>query len=195
MLDVDRTVALLRPSSSVETLLADPLGFVAADHRARRALADLLESLADQLPDDADETAAARAAALLRGPLARDAALEDEALFPVYAARVADPSAGRCVEIARREQREIAGRAIELADELDRLAEGGRARNPESLGFMLRAFFDGLRRQEDWVEAAIMSQARSALTPTDLAALGARLAALAARGALPDWSALVPAGD
>jgi hypothetical protein len=55
------------------------------------------------------------------------------------------------------------GRAIELADELEALADSGRARNPDALGFMLRAFFDGLRRHLDWMDVTIMPAARDGL--------------------------------
>jgi hypothetical protein len=192
MLDVVRPVRAFRRPPTPEAIRADPLGYLAADQRAQRALADMLEDLADALPDGVTRAAAARAAALLRGPARRDAALEERALFPVIETSAGgDATARRMIALAVREHRETAGRAIELAEELDELARTGRARNPESLGFMLRAFFEGARRHVDWVEAAILAPARRAMTGPDLAELGVRLARLAASADLPEWTPLV----
>jgi hemerythrin-like domain-containing protein len=191
MLDVVRPVRAFRPTPTPEAIRADPLGYLAEDHRAQRALADLLEELADALPDGVTRAGAARAAAMLRGPARRDAALEEQALFPVIEARAdGDATARRMIALAVREHGEAAGRAIELAEELDEIARLGFPRNPESLGLMLRAFFEGARRHLDWVDAAIVSPARRALAPPDLADLGARLARLAASPDLPAWTPL-----
>jgi hemerythrin-like domain-containing protein len=144
--------------------LGDPLAYLAHDHATQRALADLLEGLADGLPDGVDRRAAALGAHSLRMLAARRWALEEQALFPLIESHAPEGApARRAIAIARREHRETAGRAIELADELEALAESGRARNPDALGFMLRAFFDGLRRHLDWTEAAIMPAARDGL--------------------------------
>lgn len=144
--------------------LGDPLAYLAHDHATQRALADLLEGVADGLPDGVDRRAAALGAHSLRMLAARRWALEEQALFPLIESRApeGDP-ARRAIAIARREHRETAGRAIELADELEALADSGRARNPDALGFMLRAFFDGLRRHLDWMDATIMPAARDGL--------------------------------
>jgi hemerythrin-like domain-containing protein len=144
--------------------LGDPLAYLAHDHATQRALADLLEGVADGLPDGVDRRAAALGGHSLRMLAARRWALEEQALFPLIESRAPENApARRAIAIARREHRETAGRAIELADELDALADSGRARNPDALGFMLRAFFDGLRRHLDWTEAAILPAARDGL--------------------------------
>ncbi|MGF1658224.1 MAG: hemerythrin domain-containing protein [Rubrimonas sp.] len=161
---------------------ADPFGYFDYDNRAQRALADMLEGIADSLPDEINRASAALAAGLLRSAIAHHDAIEEQALFPLIEARAPlGASLRRAVAIARREHGETIGRAIELAEELDALARTGRARNAESLGFMLRAFFDGLRRHMDWAEATIHQQARDLLTREDLVTLGIRLAAIAAR--------------
>lgn len=165
-----------------ETMRADPFGYCDYDNRAQRALADLLEGIADSLPDATDRASAALAAGLLRSAIARHDAIEEQGLFPLIEARAPlGTPLRRAVAIARREHGEAIGRAIELAEELDELTRTGRARNPESLGFMLRAFFDGLRRHMDWADATIYPQARELLTPEDLVTLGVRLAGIALR--------------
>jgi hemerythrin-like domain-containing protein len=149
--------------------LGNPLAYLAHDHATQRALADLLEGVADGLPDGVDRRAAALGAHSLRMLAARRWALEEQALFPLIESRAPDGApARRAIAIARREHRETAGRAIELADELEALAAIGRARNPDALGFMLRAFFDGLRRHLDWMDATIMPAARDGLEGTAL---------------------------
>lgn len=162
----------------------DPFGYYDYDNRAQRALADLLEGIADSLPDEINRASAALAAGLLRTAVAHHDAIEEQGLFPLIEARAPiGAPLRRAVAIARREHGETIGRAIELAEELDALARTGCARNAESLGFMLRAFFDGLRRHMDWAEATIYPQARDLLTRDDLATLGVRLAAICAREA------------
>jgi hemerythrin-like domain-containing protein len=149
----------------------DPLAYLAHDHATQRALADLLEGVADGLPDATDRRAAALGAHSLRMLAARRWALEEQALFPLIERLApAEAPARRAIAIARREHRETAGRAIELAEELEALAATGRAPNPDALGFMLRAFFDGLRRHLDWMDAAVMPAALEGLAEAPLPA-------------------------
>jgi hemerythrin-like domain-containing protein len=190
MLDAAEKISLFHRPPHPEAMREDPIGYLEYDHAAQRALADLLETIADGLPWEVNRAGAAFAASLLRRSAARHAALEDEALFPLLEARARDEVTRAAIAIARREHGDAAGRAIELAEELDVLAARGAARNAESLGFMLRAFFDGHRRHLDWVEAAILPQARRVFGPEDLAELGERLADLAEGDRLRDWAGL-----
>lgn len=168
-----------------------PLVPLAYDHKAQRSLADLLEAVADSLPDEVNRGSAALAAGLLRERTAGRGVREELALFALMEPRaLPDSPLRRAIALARRENIECDGRAIELAEELDALAETGRARNPDALGFMLRAFFDGLRRHLDWVEIAIVPHARDMMGLTGAApcstraGLGAR-APVARREAAP----------
>jgi len=140
----------------------DPLAYLAHDHATQRALAGLLERIADGLPEAADRRATTLAAHSLRMLAARRWALEEQALFPMLESRApVEAPVRRAIAIARREHHETAGRAIELAEELEALAQSGRAANPDALGFMLRAFFDALRRHLDWMEVAVLPAARA----------------------------------
>ncbi len=172
--------------------LGDPLAYLAHDHATQRALADLLESLADGLPEAVDRRAAALAAHSLRMMAARRWALEEQALFPMLESRApAEAPVRRAIAIARREHRETAGRAIELAEELEALSQAGRVVNPDALGFMLRAFFDALRRHLDWMEVAVLPAARAEFADRGFAGAGA----LADAGLFCDriWNGLVAA--
>jgi hemerythrin-like domain-containing protein len=183
MLDADQKAHVFQRPPSLDTVRSDPFYYLDYDHSAQRALADLLEDIADSLPDCVNRAAAALAAAQLRATPPRHKAIEEQALFPLLERRCDDPAVLKALGVARREHEDSAGHAVELAEALDVLAERGYAANPESLGFMLRAFFDGLRRHMDWVEAAILPQARKLLGAEDVARFGARLAEVVASDA------------
>lgn len=191
MADIVEKTRIFRNAPDARLMRDDPLAYLEYDHKAQRALADLLETVADSLPDNVNQASAALAASLLRDSVQRRSALEEEALFPMIEAR-ADVNAPlqRAIMLARREYRDSTGRAIELAEELDALAETGRTANPDALGFMLRAFFDGLRRHLDWVDVAILSHVREALSPDDVAQLGARFVSLRSAAHLSEWAGL-----
>ena len=179
MADITEKTRIFRRAPDPGQMRDDPLAYLEYDHRAQRALADLLESVADSLPDAVNQASAALAASLLRDSVVRRSTLEEAALFPLIEAQVPDDSPiHRAVVLARREQRDCAGRAIELAEELDLLAARGRSRNPDALGFMLRAYFDGLRRHLDWIDVAILPHAREVLSAVDIGQLGEQFARL-----------------
>jgi hemerythrin-like domain-containing protein len=179
MADITEKTRIFRRAPDAGMMRDDPLAYLEYDHKAQRALADLLESVADSLPDAVNQASAALAASLLRDSVVRRSTLEEAALFPLIEAQVPDGSpVRRAVVLARREQRDCAGRAIELAEELDLLASQGRSRNPDALGFMLRAYFDGLRRHLDWIDVAILPHAREALSAIDIGRLGEQFAQL-----------------
>ncbi len=176
---------LCRRPWSPDAIRSDPLGFMAEDRAAQRALADLLEDLADALPAAVSRPAAALAAARLRRLAAQAPSPEETALFMLIETHApADAAARQVVAIARREGALLAGLAIELAEALDALAHRGAAPESEALGYMMRACFDGMRRRLDWLEAVILPQARAALTPMETRDLGEHLAAIAARQSL-----------
>lgn len=186
---IESLPALPSPAPAVDAIRADPLGYLAHDRAAQRALADLLERIADGLPG-ADPVATRLAAALLRAGFAASAGAPEElALFA--AVEPHGPRARAAAAVARRDHAERGGQAVELAEALDGLAAAGGSQNPETLGLLLRAFFDGLRRRLDWIEATIAPVAER-LGEGELTRLGARLASLAEMGALRSWPGLVP---
>lgn len=197
MSDMLEMTRIFRSAPASASMRSDPLGYLEYDHKAQRALADLLEAVADGLPDQVNPASATLAASLLRDSVIRRTALEEETLFPLVEARAAEGSPlARAVALARREHRDCAGRAIELAEELDELAREGRARNPDALGFMLRAFFDALRRHLDWIDIVILSHVREALSAGDVQHLGDSFMALRETAQLADWGGFaVVAGD
>jgi hypothetical protein len=61
------------------------------------------------------------------------------------------------------------GLAIEIADALEEVTDGRLPQNAESLGYMLRGFFDSQRRHIAWENQVVLPLARDVLTADDLA--------------------------
>ena len=150
----------------------DPLALIEEDHALQLELCDLLECLADSLPDRFNRALARSAAAILRQGVDAHLQLEEAKLFPLLRRRAAK---GSCIEavIARLEAEHLADQdlAHELADELQLLADTGIARNPEMLGYMLRGFFESQRRHIEWENTVLLPLARQTLELEDMAEL------------------------
>ncbi|MEP9372370.1 hemerythrin domain-containing protein [Mesorhizobium sp. KR1-2] len=116
-------------------------------HAEKLALCDLLEEIADSLPQALDRDQCLAASGKLE-PLLREAhTYEEGMLFPAYVR--AQGNTRSAVEIVARlkaEHIEDADFATELADGLRRLGEGAEAANVEAVGYMLRGFFAAMRR-------------------------------------------------
>lgn len=107
-------------------------------------LCDTLEAIADSLPDRLDRHQCLRASRLLE-PVVRQAhAVEEKYLFPQILEFHAD-GAG-IVERLRLEHVEDECFAEEVQFELSQIGKGGPVLAPETTGYMLRGFFEGLRR-------------------------------------------------
>lgn len=108
------------------------------------ALCDVLEEIADSLPHRLNHQRCLRAAQLI-GPLLRDAhAAEEALLFPRIFAVHAQGAA--VVEQLRLEHLEDECFAEEVQFELQRLGCHKPVLAPEATGYMLRGFFECLRR-------------------------------------------------
>lgn len=116
-------------------------------HTEKLALCDLLEEIADSLPQALDRDLCLAVSGRLE-PLLRAAhAYEEEALFPAYIRAQGDArSAVELVARLKAEHIEDADFATELAEGLRRLGEGAEAANVEAVGYMLRGFFAVMRR-------------------------------------------------
>lgn len=116
-------------------------------HEEKLRLCDDLEKIADGIPRHVDRhlclTIAARIVPLLR----ESHAYEEEHVFPAFAAATIPPSVGDAsIRRLKAEHVEDECAAQDLADVLFVIGHGSPIDNPEALGFMLRAFFEALRR-------------------------------------------------
>jgi hypothetical protein len=121
-----------------------PCTDMAAAHRKKLELCDALEAIADGLPQ-VDRLGCLRIASELV-PLLRDAHFyEEDNVFPIF--EQGAPTV-RAASIRRLKAEHIEDQcaAQDLTDMLLAIGHGRLIENPEALGFMLRAFFEGLRR-------------------------------------------------
>jgi hemerythrin-like domain-containing protein len=108
------------------------------------SLCDLLENIADSLPERLDRQQCLHVARLI-APLIRQAHMaEEQLLFPEVAARRADGA--DVVERLRLEHVEDECFAEEVQYELLQMGKGQPVLAPEATGYMLRGFFEGVRR-------------------------------------------------
>lgn len=114
-------------------------------HQDKLALCDDLESIADGLPHKVERALCLSIAARIVPMLKHSHAYEEEVVFPAFAA--ASPPVGD-VSIRRLKAEHVEDEcaAQDLADVLFAIGHGSPIDNPEALGFMLRAFFEALRR-------------------------------------------------
>ena len=120
---------------------------VARAHAEKLKLCDELEAIADALPDRIDRRKCLIIASALPPLLAQSHAYEEKYVFPAFQrngwSRIARLMTVRRLKVEHVED-ECA--AQDLADVLSAIGEGGPVRNAEALGFMLRAFFETMRR-------------------------------------------------
>jgi hemerythrin-like domain-containing protein len=149
----------------------DPLALLEEDHAIQLELCDLLECIADCLPQ-VDRAIARPAVAILRRGIASHLELEEAMLFPLLRRRApATSPINAIVDQLEAEHASDASFAAELADELQLMVDAGRVRNAEMLGYMLRGFFERQRRHIEWETSVLLPLARQTLRPSDLAEL------------------------
>lgn len=147
----------------------DPLGFIAHQHSLQNSLCDVLEKIADGLPNEVDRRLAVTAAAMLRYDLPLLHRDEEEGLFPLLESRC-PPEDGMTALLAQLalEHKTDEGFAGELAEALDVIAQGQSVDSPEALGYMLRGFFESYRRHLYWENNVVLPIARKRLFASDL---------------------------
>jgi hypothetical protein len=110
----------------------------------QKQLCDDLEAVADSLPAHIDKQFCLDLAGQI-GPLLRDAhTVEEELLFPALLRR--DGNASEAIERLRLEHVEDECFGDEVQYELEQLGQGAPILGPEATGYMLRGFFQGIRR-------------------------------------------------
>ncbi len=126
--------------------MPDPLHSPADMRRAhvqKLALCHMLEGIADDLPSRVDRLQCLAVAADLL-PLLREChRFEEEVVFPVFVRRTGEEDT---VARLKLEHLEDQSAAADLSEALLAHGHGGPIANPEAFGYMLRAFFEALRR-------------------------------------------------
>ena len=116
-------------------------------HNDKMRLCNDLEQIADSLPDRVDRRLCLIVAAKIMPLLKGSHTYEEDYIFPAFAASTISPSSGHAsVRRLKAEHIEDECAAQDLADALLPIGNGVAIKNPEALGFMLRAFFETMRR-------------------------------------------------
>lgn len=120
---------------------------VARAHDDKLRLCDDLERIADSLPGMIDRRLCLIVSAQIVPLLKNSHIYEEKHVFPAFAAAAIPPSRGDIsVRRLKAEHIEDECAAQDLADTLFPIGHGASISNPEALGFMLRAFFEAMRR-------------------------------------------------
>lgn len=158
----------LDPSGPLTTLLRG--------RAEQRAICDDLEMLADQLggPIDRRQCLSILDKLAFALPLYHD---DEEALYRILSARKHDGSViAECVDQAIRDHRYIEDNALEVTDAIEDCFASARATSPETLGYLLRCAFEGLRRHMAWEDVTLLGPLLRPLTHIELDQLQAQLA-------------------
>lgn len=116
-------------------------------HRDQRALCDALEAIADALPASVDRQACLYAARALGPLIARAHQIEEEMIFPMITERwITTPGLDKIIERLKYEHFEDSCYAEEVQEALLSFVRGEHKPSPDALGYMLRGFFEALRR-------------------------------------------------
>lgn len=172
----ERTRQLSASGFTVRNASIGPIDRIVADHAVQLELCDVLEAIADGLPDMVDKRLVRQVIAILEHGLAPHFRAEEDFLFPLLRLRGAsDPSLIAALDQLEAEHLRDDDICAELIEELRNLADRGGPRNADMLGYMLRGFFEGQRRHISWENAVVVPAARRILNQADLAELGAKL--------------------
>lgn len=119
-------------------------------HQAQAALCDLLESIADDLPENpknVDRQRCLSAARQIFPTVKKAHDFEEQKLFPLLESlQGPSESLTKSLERLRFEHWEDESYAEEVTDSLIEFGRGEGTTDGEKLGYMLRGFFEGLRR-------------------------------------------------
>jgi hemerythrin-like domain-containing protein len=156
----------------------DPLGSLQQELNQLLGVCDELEHVADELPDNRSPSRIAAVCRSLRDLLRKHHRHAESLLFPLLSRRALPED--RVEELARELRRDNSrdeGYALEVLELLDAMAVGGQPANKDTAGYLLRGFFEGLRRHLRCEHALLFPLARKRLTPDDLQQLREAIAA------------------
>lgn len=156
----------------------DPVDALHQAHEKMENLCDLLEEIADGLPDNVEQDALRDACARLRNDLPLHHRDEEDGLFPLLLGRMNEDHVFFDVfgDLSR-EHAFDEGYAEEITVTLELLSHDRGAPNSETLGYMLRGFFEGYRRHIRWEKTVLLPLARQLLDQSDLRELTRRMTA------------------
>lgn len=134
-------------ASFVHLPVQDPVAVMRKAHEEKLTLCDCLEEIADSLPNKIDRRVCLNAANALVPLLRNIHRYEEEIVFPVFEGKAAGRfGTGGTIARLKAEHLEDESYADELAEALVKMSDGSSDLEAETAGFMLRGFFESLRR-------------------------------------------------
>ena len=160
------------PPSAAE-IRRDPFAYLSYEHVIEERLCDLLEAIADALPEGVSPVCAKAAVDYLQSRFPGHIGLENEIVFPVLKmAKSVSLSLGRAIKQALQEHAADEDTAAELAEALTAFLDNRESGDANVLGYMLRGFFEQRRRHIVWEETLLYPLARGNIEAVDLDQLG-----------------------
>ena len=150
----------------------DPIQTIAEEHDVQLGVCDLLEEIANGLPDDVNPLLVGTVHDLIDRAFMTHMRFEDETAFSEVAVSGGDgASLIKILDQLTREHGRDEGFVLELSEEFVPLVRGRQCRNAEMLGYMLRGFFESQRSHIELESNMVIPAARSLLTSEDLSAM------------------------
>jgi|GEM_PF-734464 iron-sulfur cluster repair protein YtfE (RIC family) len=115
-------------------------------HAEKSEICDQLEAIADSLPDRVDPLACLKLAGRLVPSVRQAHLFEEQVLFPLYEANGRRGQQEGTVSRLKAEHLQDECAAEDITEILMTTGHGRPIQNPEAFGFMLRAFFEAVRR-------------------------------------------------
>lgn len=138
---------MMSPATGTGRFDGDPLAAIDRAHADQLALCEQLEEIADSLPDNVERQKCIHAARVLFPLIRGSHSFEESILFPLLEKRLTSvENISNTFNRLRQEHTVDECYAEELTDTLLRLGAGDKTLNPETTGYMLRGFFESLRR-------------------------------------------------
>jgi hemerythrin-like domain-containing protein len=154
----------------------DPIAVIEEEHALQLELCELLECMADRLPEPVDPRLAGVAVTILRSGLPQHMRLEEDVLFPLMRRRICGQAQLAAMLDRLTSEHDVdESLAGEIADTLQSMADGHGPDNAEMIGYMLRGFFESQRRHIAWENEVVLPLARQILLEEDLGELQARI--------------------
>lgn len=165
----DAGSAPARPDMASESDLS-PLTLMRRAHRNQLVLCDAIEGIADRLPGNADPIQCLRIASMLVPLLRGIHRYEEHVIFKSFEELSPDEeSSARSIQRLRAEHVEDECLADEITEALLAIGHGDQIRNPEALGYMMRTFFETMRRHIAFEREHILPLLAAAARPTSAA--------------------------
>lgn len=141
----------------------NPLEAFLRTHEDQLALCRMLEEIADSLPDNVDKQKCMHAAREI-WPLLRGAhSFEEKVVFPMFVERLSHVTGlPETISRLKAEHAEDECYAEELTDSLLLLGAGDKGLNFDTIGYMLRGFFESVRRHIAFEREHVMRLATEA---------------------------------